>query len=252
MNHIKIFGVKVHKTTLDEAKEAVTTFLEGDTARTIYTPNTEIVMTARKDSHLKDLLNQGDLVIADGIGLVYASRLKKKDLPERVTGFDISVKMLEIANEAGLSIFLLGGQEGIAKEASINIIENYPNIKIAGSHHGYFKGTHIGYNDHEEEKKVIDYINSTKPDIVFVGFGAPRQEKWIHENKSKVLCKIMIGNGGTIDILAGRVKRAPDVYQKLGLEWLYRLVKEPSRIKRQLVIPLFVLLVIFSGSNVVE
>lgn len=252
MNHIKIFGVKVHKTTLDKAKESVTTFLEGDTTRTIYTPNTEIVMTARKDSHLKDLLNQGDLVIADGIGLVYASRLKKKDLPERVTGFDISVKMLEIANKAGLSIFLLGGQEGIAKEASINIIENYPNIKIAGSHHGYFKGTHVGYKDHEEEKKVIDYINSTKPDIVFVGFGAPRQEKWIHENKSKVLCKIMIGNGGTIDILAGRVKRAPDIYQRLGLEWLYRLVKEPSRIKRQLVIPLFVLLVIFSGPDVVE
>lgn len=249
---ISIFGVNIDKLTLKDAEERVKSFLNSNNINTIYTPNTEIVMEARKDDDLKDILNKGSLVIPDGIGLIYASRIKKKPLPERVTGFDLSIKILETANENGYSLFLLGGKPGIADMAAENIRKKYPNINVVGTNHGYFKGTHTGYIEHEEEIKVIEKINSLQPDIVFVGFGAPKQEKWIDNNREKLKCKVIIGNGGTIDILAGTVKRAPEIYQKLGLEWLYRLLKDPKRIKRQLVLPKFALIVLFSKDDVVK
>ena len=148
-------------------------------------------------------------------------------------------------------LYLLGGKEGVAKEAGKNIIKTYPNIKILGTHHGYFKGAHIGHKDHEEEMKILEEINKLKPDIIFVGLGFPKQETWIHENKYRIDSKVIIGNGGTMDILSGNAKRAPEVFQKLGLEWFYRLIKEPSRIKRQMVLPKFRLQVLFS-KNVIE
>jgi len=252
MSNIKILGVKIDKVTLDGALDKVKSYLKGNSSRSIYTPNTEIVMEAKENESLKKIINEGDLVIADGIGLVYASRLKKKRLPERVTGFDLSMKILKLASDEGYSLFLLGGKDGIAKEASENIVKTFPKLRVAGYHHGFFKGTHIGYKDNDEEKEVIDKINTSGADILFVGFGAPKQEKWIHENKGKLRCKVIIGNGGTVDILAGRVKRAPQIYQKLGLEWLYRLAKEPKRIKRQLALPLFVLIVLFSKDDVIK
>ena len=154
-------------------------------------------------------------------------------------------------NENGYSMFLLGGREGIAEKAGKNIVKKYPNIRIAGSNNGYFKGAHIGFEGHEEELSVVQKINDAKPDILFVGFGAPKQEKWIHLYKDNLNAKVIIGNGGTMDILAGETKRAPEVWQKLGLEWFYRLVKEPSRIKRQMCLPYFMLIVLFS-KNAVE
>ncbi|WP_242851755.1 WecB/TagA/CpsF family glycosyltransferase [Caloranaerobacter sp. TR13] len=249
---IKIMGIRIDKVTLDSAIDKVHEFVKSNKTNVIYTPNTEIVMAARKDEELKALLNDGDLVIPDGIGLVYASRIKKKPLKERVTGYDLSIKIIEMANKEGLSLFLLGGKQGVALKACENIKQRYNNVKIAGFHHGYFKGTHIGYKAHKEENEVIKKINDAKPDILFVGFGAPRQERWIHENKDKLNCKVIIGNGGTLDILAGNVKRAPRIFQTLGLEWLYRLLKEPSRYKRQMVLPLFAMLVLFSKDDIVE
>ena len=251
MDSIKIFGVKIYNTTLDDITKILEEYLKGDNLRTIYTPNTEIVMEAKDDKKLRDLINEGDLVIPDGIGLIYASRIKKKPLKERVTGFDTSIKLLEIANKNVYSLYLLGGKEGVAKAAAENIIKDYPNIKIAGFHNGYFKGSHMGLENQEEEKGIIDGINRLNPDIIFVGLGFPKQELWIHANKNKIKTRIIIGNGGVMDILSGNSKRAPEVYQRLGLEWFYRLLKEPSRIKRQLVLPKFMLKVIFT-KNVVE
>ncbi len=251
MDSIKIFGVKIYNTTLGDITKVLEENLKGDNLKTIYTPNTEIVMAAKDDEKLRDLINEGDLVIPDGIGLIYASRIKKKPLKERVTGFDTSIKLLEIANKNGYSLYLLGGKEGVSKAAAENIIKDYPNIKIAGFHNGYFKGSHMGLENQEEEKEIIDEINRLNPDIIFVGLGFPKQELWIHANKNKIKARVIIGNGGVMDILSGNSKRAPEVYQKLGLEWFYRLMKEPSRIKRQLVLPKFMLKVIFT-KNVVE
>lgn len=251
MDSIKIFNLRVDNITLDEAAAIVEKFLMEDKLKTIYTPNTEIVMAAKDDRDIRDIINDGDLVTPDGIGLIYGSRIKKKPLKERVTGFDLSIKILEIANEKGYSLFLLGGKEGVAKVAGENIIKKYPNIKLVGYHHGYFKGSHIGHNNHEEELSIIHRINEVKPDIIFVGLGFPKQEIWIDANKNRLKGKVIIGNGGTMDILSGNAKRAPEVFQKLGLEWLYRLIKEPSRIRRQMVIPKFMLYILFS-KNVVD
>lgn len=251
MDSLKIFNLRVDNITLDEATIIVEKFLMEDKLKVIYTPNTEIVMAAKEDKKIRDIINDGDLVTPDGIGLIYGSRIKKKPLKERVTGFDLSIKILEIANEKGYSLFLLGGKEGVAKAAGENIIKKYPNIKLVGYHHGYFKGSHIGHNNHEEELSIIHRINEVKPDIIFVGLGFPKQEIWIDTNKKRLKSKVIIGNGGTMDILSGNAKRAPEVFQKLGLEWLYRLIKEPSRIRRQMVIPKFMLYILFS-KNVVD
>lgn len=246
MENIEIFGVKIHNITFDEAVKEVETYLEGNQLRAIYTPNPEIVMGAKEDNRLRELLNKGDLITADGIGLIYASRVKKRPLKERVTGLDLSIKLLNMANENNYSLYLLGGKDGVAKAAAENIKKDYPNIRIAGYHHGYFKGSHTGYNSHEEEMEVIEDINHSNPDIIFVGLGFPRQEIWIDSNKEKIRGKVIIGNGGVMDILSGNLKKTPEFIRKIGFEWLHRLIREPSRIKRQMVIPKFMLKVLFS------
>lgn len=250
MDRVNIFGVEIDNLSFHEAEERVIGFLESNRLNTICTPNTEIVMAAKDNPQLKELINDNDLIIPDGIGLIYGSKIRKKPLKERVTGFDLSVKMLDIANEKSYSLFLLGGKEGVAKKAAENISRQYPNIRIAGYHHGYFKGSHTGYDDHEEELKIVNMINELKPDIIFVGLGFPKQEMWIAKNKDRICGKVIIGNGGTMDILAGNSKRAPEIFQRLGLEWFYRLMREPSRIKRQIAIPKFVLSVLLDKDAV--
>ncbi|WP_353093409.1 WecB/TagA/CpsF family glycosyltransferase [Tissierella praeacuta] len=246
MDSIEIFGVKIHNITFDEATKEIESYLKGDKLKSIYTPNTEIVMGAKDDRSFKELINRGDLITADGIGLIYASRIKRKPLKERVTGYYMSLKLLDIANEHNYSLYLLGGKDGVAKLAAENIKKTYPNIRIAGYHHGYFKGSQNGYKNHEEEIKIINDINSSNPDIIFVGLGFPKQETWIDSNKENIVGKVIIGNGGVMDILSGNTKSAPKIFEKLGLEWFYRLIKEPSRIKRQIVLPKFMLKVLFS------
>lgn len=250
MKKINILGVNIDKVTRDDTKELIKKFLENNNTNTIYTPNTEIVMESKKNKELENILNSGSLVIPDGIGLIYASKIKKKPLPERVTGYDTSLDILEIANDMRKSIFLLGGEEGVAKKAGEIILAKYPNVKIAGINNGYFKGSHTNNYSENEEKRIIDKINDSGADILFIGFGAPKQEYWINKNKEYLNSKIIIGNGGTMDVLAGKVKRAPAIFQKLGLEWFYRLISQPSRIKRQLAIPKFIITIIFTKGSV--
>lgn len=251
MDKVEIFGVKVNNITFEEAIDGVKSFLKGDKLRTIYTPNPEIIMGAKDNPSFKSLINRGDMVTPDGIGLIYACKIKKKPLKGRVTGLDLSYEMLKIANENAYGLYLLGGKEGVSQKAGENIKKDYPNIRIAGYHHGYFKGSHIGFEGHQEEKEIIDHINKVNPDIIFVGLGFPKQEIWIDANKDKIKGKIIIGNGGVMDILSGNSKKAPEFIRKIGFEWLYRLIKEPSRIKRQLILPKFMLKVIFT-KNVVK
>ena len=246
MEHIEIFGVKIHNITFQYAVREIESYLKGEGLKVIYTPNPEIVMGAKEDESLKNLLNRGDLITADGIGLIYAAKIKKKPLKERVTGYDLSLKLLDLANENGLALYLLGGKEGVAKKAAENIKKDYPNIRIAGYHHGYFKGSHNDKPGHEEERKIIEEINSSNPDIIFVGLGFPKQEIWIDSNRDNVKGKLIIGNGGVMDILSGNLSPTPDFIRKLGFEWLHRLLREPSRIKRQKILPKFMLQVILT------
>lgn len=245
MQTIKMFGTKIHNLTLEEVSVILKNYLKGSSLKTVYTPNTEIIMAIKESESLRSLINDGDLIIPDGIGLIYASRLRKNPLKERVTGFDTTIKLLEIADKYKYRLYLLGGREGVAKDASKNIKKNYEGVQIAGFHHGYFKGSHRGIKDSQEERLIINEINQSEPDIIFVGLGFPRQELWIDTNKNKLKGKVIIGNGGVMDILSGKSKRAPFLFQKLYLEWFYRLLQEPSRIKRQMALPKFLLHVLF-------
>lgn len=250
MDKVIICGIDIDNITMKDTIKKVEGYLKEDIPRRIYTPNTEIVMEAKDSKDLRDILNQGDLIIPDGIGLIYGSKLRKKPLKERVTGFDLSIEILKIANENNYSLYLLGGKEGVTKEAAENIKKEYPNIRIAGYHNGYFKGTHIGIENSDEEKIIKDEIKNAKTDILFVGLGFPKQESWINDHINDLNIKLAIGNGGTMDIISGNSKRAPEIYQKLGLEWLYRLIKEPSRIKRQILLPKFIFYVLFNKDSI--
>ena len=249
MRRIDIMGVEILDTTIEEMAAVLESDLRSGSSVKIFTPNTEIVMAARKSNKLRDEINRGTYVIPDGIGLLHGAKLRGIEIKERVTGYDTSMELLRIADEKGYSLFLLGGKEGVAEEAANNLRKNYPGIRIAGQHHGYFKGTHTG-NPGDEENQIIESISSSKADIIFVGFGFPRQEIWINSHMDKLGVKVAIGNGGVIDIIAGRARRAPEIFIKLGLEWLYRLISDPSRIKRQIVLPLFLVRVILDKDSI--
>lgn len=247
MSKFNVLGVNVDRVDMKEALSIVKGFLKDGGKHKVFTPNSEIVMNALEDDKLMKALNSCDLVIPDGIGLVLASKILKKPLVERVTGIDLMEEILKYANEEEKSIFIVGGKPGVSQMACDNISKKYSGIKIAGNHNGYFKGNHTGNPGHEEELKVIDLINESKPDILFVAFGAPKQEFWIEENIDRIDSKVFMGVGGSVDVYADVVKRAPVIYQKLCLEWFYRLVKEPWRYKRMMKLPLFVIEVLKRG-----
>lgn len=248
---IKILGVRINNVDMDETMAKIDGFFESDELNYIYTPNPEIVMRAGRDEEFKKIINSASLNLCDGIGLMIASKLKKKPLKSRVTGYDTSIKILELMNEKHLSLFLLGAKPGIAEKAIERINNDYPNIVIAGYNNGYFNGSHNGHASSDEEEALIQKINDSKTDAIFVGMGAGYQEKFIYYNKDKLKTKLAIANGGVIDVLAGNVKIAPAFIRKIGMEWLYRLIKEPKRFKRQLDIPKFLMKIIFT-KNAVE
>lgn len=248
---IDMLGVFLDNITFKEAENKIKLYLDkNESVKKIFTPNPEIVMLAQKNIEYKKMLNKADLSVVDGIGLVYGAKLNRINIKERVTGYDLSIWMIEELNRIGGSIFIMGGAKGVAEKAVENIKFKYPNIRIAGEHHGFFKGTHIGYNGHDEEKQVINKINNSNADVLFVCLGAYKQEKWICENEKLLNCKIAIGNGGVADVLAGNVKMAPDIWRRLGLEWLYRLKENPSRFKRQLEIPKFIVKILLTKKAV--
>lgn len=233
---VEILKVPIDLVSSKEALEKLKTFLEEPNFKKVYTPNPEIVMLAQEDEELLRIIREADLVLADGIGLLIASKIKGLGLKERVTGIDTMDKLLNYSGEKGKSIYLLGGKPAVAEVACRNIEKRYKGIKIAGFYHGYFQ--------EEDEERIIDNINEAKPDILFVALGAPKQEKWIDKHKDNLNCRLAMGVGGGVDIYAGTAKRAPVIFQRLGLEWFYRLMKEPWRIKRMMSLPRFLIDVI--------
>lgn len=233
-NQQSILNVKFDVVNEDEALEKLIEFLEEKSSlKEVYTPNPEIVMLAQEDKELFKILNNADLVLADGIGIIIASKLKGLQIKHRVTGVDTMDKLLQYCGEHEKSFFIFGGKPGIAEIACENIKQKYKGIKVAGFQHGYF--------NESDEEEIINQINNAKPDVLFVCLGAPKQEKWINTNKDKLNCALAMGVGGSVDVYAGVVQRAPMAFQKLGLEWFYRLLKEPLRIKRMSALPKFLI-----------
>lgn len=211
----------------------------------IVTANPEIVMKGTENPEFLKILNEADIVTPDGIGIVIASKITQQDINERVTGFDLVINLLQARNveRKKTTVYALGAKEDVIKLAMRNLRQRFSEIEFIGYHHGYFE------SNSKEEEAIVKDIQSKEPDILLVGLGSPRQEEFIYKYKSNLNAKISIGCGGTFDVLSGKIKRAPKFMQKIGLEWFYRLLKEPKRLKRQLVIPKFLFKVICSKTG---
>ncbi len=240
-NKVNILGVNIDKVNIEEAVERIFEMLDERKCHSIFTPNSEIILEAHKDYKFAQILNSADLLTADGIGVVYASRILGNPIKERAAGYDIACGVIDRISESGHRLYLLGGKPGVAEKAKRNLEEKYPFIQIVGTRNGYFGP--------EESPRIVNEINSVGADIVFVCLGAPKQEKWIAENQDKLRARVLMGIGGSLDVFAGEVERAPEVWCNLGLEWLYRLIKEPWRFKRMLALPKFGLTVLFKGER---
>lgn len=229
---VNILGVYVDMVTIKEAADKIMQFFNEDKMHKVYTPNSEIIMAAYKDKAFRRLLNNAELLTADGIGVVYASKILKKPITERAAGYDIACDVLERIKDTSHSLFLFGGKPGVAEQAKEKLEERYPGLKIAGMHNGYFKP--------EDEPEIVAEINRSGADLLFVCLGAPKQEQWLDRNASKLTdVRVAMGIGGSLDVFAGTALRAPKFYCDHGLEWFYRLMKEPSRIGRQMALPKF-------------
>ncbi len=231
-----ILGVKFNNVTYEEAIDILLSFLRENKCHCVFTPNPEIVMEARKDLEFMRILNDAELVVPDGIGVVIASRFSKEKLKERVAGFDLVQGLFDRIKDKDYSVYFWGGAPRVAMEAKFNMEKKYSGLKIIGVNDGYF--------DANKEKLIIDDIKNKKPDVLLVGLGAPKQEKLIARYKNQLPVKVCIGVGGSFDVMSGRVKRAPKIFMRFGLEWLYRLLCQPSRFFRMLKLPMFLLAVL--------
>ena len=215
--------------TIEEAVARAKSLMDERRAAYVVTPNPEIVMACRERAETMQAVNGADLVLPDGIGVIYGARILGTPLKSKLPGIDfITALMADMAKE-GKSVFLLGAKPGVAETAAERLKVMHPGLIIAGTHDGYFK----------EDAPVVAAVNAAQPDLLLVCLGAPKQELWMQRNQSALRIGLMAGLGGSLDVFAGNVKRAPKAFQKLGLEWFYRLLKEPKRIGRMMKLPKF-------------
>jgi len=234
-SRVDVLGVGFDDTTKDVAVARAFRWITGRTGGFVVTPNPEIVWMCRKDADLRKAVADARLVLADGVGVVLGARILKRPLAEKIPGIDFASALFSKMAEAGQSVFLLGAKPGVAEQAGARLCEAYPGLVVAGTAHGYF----------QEDGPIVARINQARPDLLLVCLGAPRQELWMHRHSGDLDVGLMAGLGGALDVFAGTAERAPAGWQKAGLEWLYRLIKEPRRVKRMRVLPLFLLAVIF-------
>lgn len=252
-SRIKLFQVGIDQVDNQETIQKIEEFIISKKPHHITTPDTLAVLRARKDPEYNAILKSADLVTPDGAGILWAATTLNYPLPERVTGIDIIHNMCRLAAKKGYSLYLLGSYPGVAGEAALNLTRKYPGIKIAGTHHGYFNCEDFqnceeiksgGSDRNKEEEEIIAEIKGKRPDILLVGMGVPKQEKWINKNLSRLDIPVCMGVGGSFDVLSGRIPRAPLWMQRHGMEWIYRSIKQPSRVFRILALFYFIWLVI--------
>lgn len=215
--------------TMDEAVGTAMGHIAARSRCRVVTPNAEFALEAKKNPRFLNILNTSQLVLADGISVVLASKIIGDPMQGRVTGVGFAQALAAAMAKEGRSIYLLGAKPGVAEQAAEKLLLAYPGLKIAGTHDGYFK----------EEGPVVEAINAAKPDALLVCLGAPKQEYFMEDHDAQLEVPVMAGLGGSMDVLAGNVQRAPEFFQKYGLEWLYRLCKEPKRWKRMIKLPLY-------------
>lgn len=232
---VDILGVNVDSITAAEALDTAIQLLGTEETSMIFTPNPEIIMEAHRDPSFRDILNSADLCTPDGIGVVYGAKILKTPVPERVAGFDLTCSLLRYISSTGEGVFLFGAKPGVAEKAAAKLRETYPGLVVSGTNDGYFK--------EEDVPGIIEKINGSGAKLLLVCLGAPKQEKWIAAHREELNPHLCMGVGGALDVFAGEVKRAPKLFIKCNLEWLYRLLKQPSRIGRFMALPKFMIVV---------
>lgn len=238
-NPVKILNVPVDPLTMTESVDYLEHKLTAKEKAFVVTANAEIIMMCQNNPEYYDIVaNKADLVLPDGAGAVWAGRFLGYDVPERVAGFDLFNELLKLSAKKKYKIYFLGGAKDIPEAAKAKAESLYPGVQIAGCHDGYFQ--------ENETESIVKEINCLQTDILFVALGAPKQEKWLIANKERLNAKILMGIGGSFDVLAGKMERAPKWMQDASLEWAFRLYKQPSRFMRMLALPKFVIKVIFS------
>ena len=235
----RILDIPIHHLTVAETLARVEAFMAEPRLHQLATANPEFVMTAQRDDAFRAVLQQADLCVADGIGLVWASRWYGRPLPQRVAGSELVYHLAAACATHGWRLFLLGAAPGVAAEAGEILRKRYAGLEIAGTFPG---SPHL----HENEA-IVRRINDSQADVLFVAYGAPNQDKWIARNRDKLpTVRVAIGVGGSLDFVTGRAIRAPRWVQNLGLEWFHRLIKEPWRWRRMLALPHFAVRVLLS------
>jgi N-acetylglucosaminyldiphosphoundecaprenol N-acetyl-beta-D-mannosaminyltransferase len=233
---VSILGIPVDDVTYDEALARMAEFIADGRPHQVVTVNPEFIMTAQDDLDFRQILRQSHLNLPDGQGLIWAAQLLGAPLRERVTGVDTVLRLAELSSQNGYSIYLLGAAEGVAAAAARQLQNRFPELRIAG--------TYVGSPAPDEEDQIVARIQDVDPDLLFVAYGAPRQEKWISRNLARLSVAVAIGVGGTFDFISGEANRAPTWVQRLGMEWLHRLAHQPWRWRRMLALPRFGLLVL--------
>lgn len=238
---LRLLGVPIHDVTMDETVQWIDRWIAEGGAHQIATVNPEFLMKAQENSAFKVTLRQASLCIPDGIGIVLAARLRGHALRERVAGSDLVPRLGQEAAQRGWRVFFLGAAPGIAERTAEVLSERHPGLPVAGCY--------AGSPAVDEEAGIIQRVRASDADLLLVAYGAPKQDLWLMRNLALTGAAVGIGVGGSFDFVAGISRRAPRWVQRLGLEWLHRLVQEPWRWRRQLALPRFVWQVLFSRGD---
>ena len=233
---IRVLGVRVDVLDMGAAVDRIQALARSGGRHLVVTVNPEFIMRARRDAGFARLLDSASLALADGVGVTWAARRLGRPLPGRIAGADLVPELARRSAEGGLRLFLLGASEGVAAMAAARLLEIAPGAIVTGSH--------AGLAGPEGDEAAVALLNAARPDVLLIAYGAPLQEEWYQRNRERVTVPVAIGVGGTFDYLSGRVPRAPGWMRGLGLEWLYRLLRQPSRAARMGVLPLFALAVL--------
>lgn len=235
MRSLEILGVRVDDATYGDLLAKVDEFVGSGQPHQVVTVNTEMLVAAHDDPNLARTLNSGDLNVADGVGVILASRLLGCPLQQRVTGSDGIYRLARHCAERGYRVFFLGAAPGVAERTAEELRAAYRELRVAG--------TYAGSPHPDEREEVISRVQAAAPDLLLVAYGVPAEEKWIAVDRERLGVPVMMGVGGTFDFVAGVTQRAPNWMRTAGLEWLHRLIREPWRWRRQLALPRFVVLV---------
>jgi len=232
---IEILGCRLDLLDADQATDRIMQYVRDRASAQIVTLGTEMVVYAQRDSAFRDVVNRCALSLCDTVGLLTVARRRGAHLRERVTGVELVEHLCACAANDGIGVYFFGGAEGVAADAAAILEARFPGLRVAGTRNGFYT--------FDDEAQIVEAIRTSGAGLLFVGLGSPRQEMWLGRNLAATACGAAVGVGGSFDVLSGRVERAPQVWRRLGLEWLYRLIREPQRFRRQLALPYFVWLV---------